>query len=57
MAVTHSGMTTEEFDKIVSDWIATAQHPKFKRRVTECVYQRMIDIREKTTTSTEPMND
>jgi hypothetical protein len=44
IAVTHSGMTTEEFEKIVSDWIATAQHPKFKRLLTECVYQPMIEL-------------
>ena len=25
---THAGMTTEEFEKIVSDWLATAKHPK-----------------------------
>jgi hypothetical protein len=44
IAVTHSGMTTEEFKKIVSDWIATAQHPKFKRPLTECVYQPMLEL-------------
>jgi phosphoglycolate phosphatase-like HAD superfamily hydrolase len=44
IAVTHSGMTTEEFEKIVSDWIATAQHPKFKRPLTDCVYQPMIEL-------------
>ena len=27
IAATHAGMTTEEFDKIVADWIATAQPP------------------------------
>jgi hypothetical protein len=27
---THAGMTTEEFEKIVKDWIATARHPKTK---------------------------
>jgi haloacid dehalogenase-like hydrolase len=42
--VTHAGMTTAEFEKIVSDWIATAKHPKFKRPYTECVYQPMIEL-------------
>jgi hypothetical protein len=28
MLTTHAGMTTDEFDKIVKDWIATARHPK-----------------------------
>jgi hypothetical protein len=25
---THAGMTTDEFDTIVRDWLATARHPK-----------------------------
>ena len=44
IVVTHAGMTTAEFEKIVSDWIATAKHPKFKRPYTECVYQPMIEL-------------
>jgi haloacid dehalogenase-like hydrolase len=44
MAATHSGMTVAEFEKIVTDWIATAQHPKFKRPYTECVYQPMLEL-------------
>jgi hypothetical protein len=41
---THAGMTTEEFDKIVKDWIATAKHPITKRPVTEMVYQPMLEL-------------
>ena len=41
---THAGMTTDEFDAIVKDWIATARHPKFKRPYTECVYQPMLEL-------------
>ena len=37
-------MTTEEFEKIVKDWIATAKHPKFKKPYTECVYQPMLEL-------------
>jgi hypothetical protein len=44
MAATHSGMTVTEFEKIVADWIATAQHPRFKRPYTECVYQPMLEL-------------
>jgi hypothetical protein len=44
IVATHSGMTTAEFEKIVADWIATAQHPKFKRAFTECVYQPMVEL-------------
>jgi phosphoglycolate phosphatase-like HAD superfamily hydrolase len=42
--VTHAGMTTAEFERVVKDWIATAKHPKFKRPYTECVYQPMIEL-------------
>ncbi len=42
--VTHAGMTTEEFEQIVKDWIATAKHPKFKKPLTECVYQPMLEL-------------
>jgi phosphoglycolate phosphatase-like HAD superfamily hydrolase len=42
--VTHAGITTAEFEKIVADWIATAKHPKFKRPYTECVYQPMVEL-------------
>jgi hypothetical protein len=41
---THSGMTTDEFDKIVRDWIATAKHPVTKRPLLEMVYQPMIEL-------------
>ena len=44
VAASHAGMTTAEFEKIVADWIATAQHPKLKRPFTECVYQPMIEL-------------
>ena len=41
---THAGMTTEEFDKIVKDWIASARHPVTKRPYTEMVYQPMLEL-------------
>jgi hypothetical protein len=41
---THAGMTTEEFAVIVSDWLATATHPKYQRPYTECVYQPMLEL-------------
>jgi len=42
--VTHAGMTTEEFERIVKDWIAAARHPRFKRQYTECVYRPMLEL-------------
>ncbi len=44
MAATHTGNTSEEFEKIVSDWIATARHPKSNRPYTEMVYQPMLEV-------------
>jgi len=40
----HAGMTTEEFEKIVADWIATAKHPKTERPYTEMIYQPMLEL-------------
>lgn len=44
MAVTHAGMSTDEFGTIVDGWIETAQHPKFKRPYTGLVYQPMLEL-------------
>ena len=44
MMVTHAGTTTEEFEKIVTDWIATAKHPVTGRPYTEMVYQPMLEL-------------
>ena len=41
---THAGMTTDEFEKIVREWITTARHPKTGRLYTEMVYQPMVDL-------------
>src|SRR5271157_4580821 len=35
LMATHTGNSTEEFDKIVKDWIATATHPKTGKHYTE----------------------
>ena len=44
VAVTHTGMTTEVFAKTVTDWLATARHPHFKRSYTELVYKPMLEL-------------
>ena len=41
---THAGNTTEQFEKIVKDWISTAKHPTTKRPYTEMVYQPMLEV-------------
>jgi phosphoglycolate phosphatase-like HAD superfamily hydrolase len=42
--VTHAGMTTDEFARIVEKWIATAVHPKFNRLYTELIFQPMLEL-------------
>jgi phosphoglycolate phosphatase-like HAD superfamily hydrolase len=42
--ITHAGMTTDEFSKIVADWIASARHPKFNRPYTDLIYQPMLEL-------------
>jgi phosphoglycolate phosphatase-like HAD superfamily hydrolase len=42
--ITHAGMTTDEFSKIVEEWIATARHPKFNRLYTELIFQPMLEL-------------
>jgi phosphoserine phosphatase len=44
LMATHSGMTTDEFEKSVTDWLATAKHPKTGKPFTEMVYQPMLEV-------------
>jgi haloacid dehalogenase-like hydrolase len=41
---THAGMSTEAFEQIVQEWIATAKHPVTKRPYTAMVYQPMREL-------------
>jgi phosphoserine phosphatase len=41
---THAGLTTEEFEKAVGDWITTAKHPQTGKLYTEMVYQPMLEL-------------
>jgi haloacid dehalogenase-like hydrolase len=44
MAVTHAGMTTDEFTPIVEQWITTAKHPQTGRLYADMVYQPMVEL-------------
>jgi phosphoglycolate phosphatase-like HAD superfamily hydrolase len=44
IALTHAGMTAEEFARIVRDWTSTARHPALKRPYTELTYQPMREL-------------
>ena len=41
---THAGMTTGEFEQIVTDWISTARHPGSGQLYTTMVYQPMLEL-------------
>jgi phosphoglycolate phosphatase-like HAD superfamily hydrolase len=44
LEATHTGMTTEEFSRVVLEWVSTARHPRFNRPYTELVYQPMLEL-------------
>jgi phosphoglycolate phosphatase-like HAD superfamily hydrolase len=44
VAVTHAGMSTEEFQTLVKQWLATAKAPRFDRPYTDLVYQPMLEV-------------
>jgi phosphoserine phosphatase len=44
IAATHAGMTPEEFEKTVKDWLATARHPRFGQPYDRCIYRPMVDL-------------
>ena len=44
VAVTHAGMSTEAFQGLVKDWLATAKAPRFDRPYTDLVYQPMLEV-------------
>ena len=44
LAATHAGMTTDDFEKIVLDWIATAKNPETGMLDTEMIYEPMLEL-------------
>jgi phosphoglycolate phosphatase-like HAD superfamily hydrolase len=44
MAVTHAGMTTEEFSTTVGEWLKTARHPRFDRPYNELTFRPMVEL-------------
>ena len=44
IAVTHAGMSTEQFLGIVKEWLAKAKHSRFGRPYTDLVYQPMLEV-------------
>jgi phosphoglycolate phosphatase-like HAD superfamily hydrolase len=44
VAATHARMTTDEFTKEVTDWIATAKHPTTGKPYTKMIYQPLVEL-------------
>jgi phosphoglycolate phosphatase-like HAD superfamily hydrolase len=44
IAASHAGITTEEFEAIVRDWLSSARHPTLGRAYTAMVYQPMLEL-------------
>jgi len=44
LAVANSGMSVDDYDRAIRDWLAKAQHPRFKRPYTDLVYQPQIEL-------------
>lgn len=44
MAMSHSGMTTDEFKDEVDKWLETTKHPVTGRRFDEMIYQPMLEL-------------
>lgn len=44
IGATHAGQTPEAFQSIVAQWLASAEHPKFKARYDRLVYQPMLEL-------------
>ncbi|MGB5135756.1 MAG: HAD family hydrolase [Prochlorococcaceae cyanobacterium] len=44
LALTHAGMTTEEYRASVLRWLETARHPRLGRRFDELAYQPMLEL-------------
>ena len=41
---THAGVTSEEFNQIVGDWLATARHPKTGMAYHKMIFQPMLEL-------------
>jgi phosphoserine phosphatase len=44
LMASHAAMTTQEFERIVKDWLARAKHPRFNRPFTDLVYTPMLEL-------------
>ena len=44
LLATHTGLTIDEFDAVVREWLARARHPASKLPYTQMTYQPMVEV-------------
>ncbi|MEM8680458.1 MAG: META domain-containing protein [Planctomycetota bacterium] len=44
LALTHAGITVDEFQRRVDRWLSTARHPRFALPYTDTTYQPMLEV-------------
>ena len=44
VAATHAGMSTEDFQVLVKQWLETAKAPRFDRPYTDLIYEPMLEV-------------
>ncbi len=44
LMLSHAGITTEEFEQVVQDWVKTAKHPTKNVPYDQLVYQPMLEL-------------
>ena len=44
VAATHAGVTVDEFNRSVKNWMASTKHPQTGRRYNEMIYQPMLEV-------------
>lgn len=44
LMTTHAGMTTDQYDETVMNWVNTAKHPKSGKLYKEMIYQPMLEL-------------
>lgn len=44
VATTHGGMSSEEFDRLAREWLASARHPRFGCAYTDLTYRPMVEL-------------
>lgn len=44
ISATHAGQTNTQFAETVTNWLATAKHPRFQRPYSDLLYQPMLEV-------------